>query len=94
MITALDGTACGTLVAMAVIAAAALVNWRAAPFAAIAELGASATYSLVNVWLQRPRPRNLNHQSRPSQGSAVQWMSLHARQPEGLACGSTPLQPA
>jgi membrane-associated phospholipid phosphatase len=48
--------AAGTPTAIAVIACAALVNWRSAPFAIVVEGGASGTYSVLNQWLKLPRP--------------------------------------
>jgi membrane-associated phospholipid phosphatase len=55
LISWLSGTP-GTVVAAAVVAVVALANWRALPFALVVELGATATYTLVNQGLQVPRP--------------------------------------
>jgi membrane-associated phospholipid phosphatase len=46
----------GTVVAVLVVALVALVNWRAAFFAAVVEVGATQTYRVVNHALQVPRP--------------------------------------
>jgi undecaprenyl-diphosphatase len=54
-ITWLSGTP-GDLAAIAVLALVGLANWRALPFAVVVDLGAGATYSLVNSALRVPRP--------------------------------------
>jgi undecaprenyl-diphosphatase len=54
-ITSLSG-APGNVAAIGVVALVGLANWRALPFAIVMELGAAATYSLVNQALREPRP--------------------------------------
>ena len=54
-ITSLSGDA-GNVAAIAVVAFVGLANWRALPFAVVVELGAVASYSLVNQALRVRRP--------------------------------------
>jgi undecaprenyl-diphosphatase len=77
LVTWLAGTPGGTVSGVAVLAAVGLVSRRALPFAVVVELGAWATYGVVNAWLRRPRPtpdliRVLEHP--PGYG----WPSGHA----------------
>jgi undecaprenyl-diphosphatase len=46
----------GAVVSALVVGAVALADWRAVPFAAVVEIGASQTYSIVNGALRAPRP--------------------------------------
>ena len=46
----------GAVVSALVVGAVAVVDWRAVPFAAFVEIGATQTYSIVNGALRAPRP--------------------------------------
>ena len=46
----------GNVAAIVVLALVGLANWRALPFALVVEVGAGATYSVVNTALRVPRP--------------------------------------
>ena len=55
LISQMAGTE-GAVVSALVVGAVAVVDWRAVPFAAFVEIGATQTYSIVNGALRAPRP--------------------------------------
>lgn len=75
-ISRLGGPA-GTAVSALVVALVALADWRSVPFAAVVEIGAGQTYSVVNSAVQAPRPAtDLVHVT--EHPGAYGWPSGHA----------------